>query len=64
MAKRTIMFTPSGYAFSGRKLAENLSKIRSLSNAIQVLLEHVRWRVDSHLSLHSTLACQSIPYES
>lgn len=36
------MFTPSGYAFSGRKLAENLSKIRSLSNAIQVLLEHVK----------------------
>lgn len=36
------MFTPSGHAFSGRKLAENLSKIRSLSNAIQVLLEHVK----------------------
>ena len=52
------MFTPSGHAFSGRKLGENYSKIRSLSNAIQVLLEHVNMacRVTSITSFYTSVS--------
>lgn len=54
------MFTPSGHTFSGRKQGENLLKIsyRSLSNAIQVLLEHVNMacRVTSITSFYTSVS--------